>query len=92
MGEWVVGPWMARELRETLREKLDARDGDTVVLFGDGAVALGRQARPLDAALIRRHLQPFSSRQGAMLGRPSRRASDRSHLQIVPDDAEDQTA
>lgn len=63
MGEWVVGPSMRAEVREVLARELDARDGDTVVLYPDGSVALGRLAKPAAAALVTSFLRPVSRRQ-----------------------------
>ena len=44
MAKWKVGPWMPAELHARLVTGLGARDGDTIIVDGDGRVGLGRTA------------------------------------------------
>lgn len=89
--EYEVGPCTPPEVRVELERRLGARDGDTVILFSDGSVALGRQASTEDARALLPHLtrlQPSSVHacDPPSLSRPappSRRGH--AHLRIVSD-------
>lgn len=50
--EYDVGACTPPELRAELERRLGAREGDTVILFSNGSVALGREASPADSIAL----------------------------------------
>lgn len=71
-----VGPWMTRGLLDALADELGARFGDTVVLYPDGSVGMGRLASAAGSARITSHLLP--SRPSPPAAWPHRRSAPRA--------------
>lgn len=54
--EYEAGPCTPNRVKQVLAERLGAREGDVVVLYSDGSVALGRRADAETCVVITRFL------------------------------------
>lgn len=65
MQEYEVGPWMSSDVRRILADELGARDGDTVIVYPDGEITLGRLVTAARAARVTSLLRRAGSPRGA---------------------------
>jgi hypothetical protein len=69
------------EIREELERRLGAREGDTVVMFEDGSVGLGRNVDGADAVVLNRLIRSLLDQASPSPPRPLRPRRDR-HLRV----------